>query len=70
MEFVIQCTCKCGNSESVKIKKTINQYEDKIYESYSSITDTTFKLFKLKQSCDNIVGFECLECGNNHDLST
>jgi hypothetical protein len=75
MNLKLVITCDCGSHDILDLKKTLEVYEGKIYEDYSSITNAKFsnnKLFKVSQSQPDTVYIECLNvtCKKVHELIT
>lgn len=74
MKFSLTVECKCGNYDNMVLKRTTNRIPDtgRIYEDYSSLTDSEFKngFFSTRQIQENEVIVKCNECDLEHTLST
>lgn len=74
MKISMTVECECGNYDSLVVKRTTNEIPDtgRVYEDYSSITDSKFKngLFTSGQSQPDEITITCNECGKNHILTT
>ena len=74
MKISVTVECECGNYDSLVAKRTTNSIPDtgRIYEDYSSITDSYFKnkFFSVEQSQPDEVTITCKECERNHVLTT
>lgn len=72
MKYTLIIECDCGNVESVTLTRTKHENEGRIYEDYSSLSES-FEgnvKFKIKPSSPDELLVICKECGNKHNLQS
>lgn len=68
LSLTITCT-ECNNKKSYELKRTINKNGDRVYEDYSSITDTIHDESFTSKAHPEEATIICENCGHTHDLS-
>lgn len=73
MQYSLYINCEnCGNQTYIDLKNVFVEHEGKVYEDYSSITDS-FKdneEFIVKQHHPDTIDVTCMDCGQEHELTT
>ncbi|MGE7461114.1 hypothetical protein ACQKKO_03440 [Alkalihalobacillus sp. NPDC127517] len=72
MKVEIKITCDCGNELATELKRTFQEYEGKVYEDYSEISESindALDSFKASTNPDTVY-VTCMKCEKRHEIIT
>lgn len=72
MQFTLKVRCTCGTQDTIVPKRTREEFEGKVYEDFTSITDGVSEKnkFSMNQYCEDVINVTCKGCGKTHELIT